>query len=379
VRDLFLLRDDVVFLNHGSFGACPRAVFEEYQRWQLELERQPVEFLARRFRGLMREAREALAGYVGAGADELVFVPNATTAVNIVAHSLPLRAGDEVVVTDHEYGAVDRTWRFICAQRGATLVRAAIPVPVETAAEIVEHVWSAVTPRTRAICLSHITSPTALIFPVRDIVRRAREAGLISIVDGAHAPGQIPLDLRALGADFYASNCNKWLCAPKGSGFLYARRERQSQLRPLVVSWGAESAETVTPSPFINEFEYQGTRDPASFLAVPAAIAFQRAHDWDAVRESTHALAARARASVTAITGLSPLSPNDPAWFVQMVSVPLPVDDPPGIQRRLREEFGIEVVVTRWHDYALLRVSVQAYNTADDITRLVAALEAVLR
>jgi isopenicillin-N epimerase len=379
VRDLFLLRDDVVFLNHGSFGACPRAVFEEYQRWQLELERQPVEFLARRFRGLMREAREALAGYVGAGADELVFVPNATTAVNIVAHSLPLGAGDEVVVTDHEYGAVDRTWRFVCAQRGATLVRAAIPVPVETAAEIVEHVWSAVTPRTRAICLSHITSPTALIFPVRDIVRRAREAGLISIVDGAHAPGQIPLDLRALGADFYASNCNKWLCAPKGSGFLYARRERQSQLRPLVVSWGAESAETVTPSPFINEFEYQGTRDPASFLAVPAAIAFQRAHDWDAVRESTHALAARARASVTAITGLSPLSPSDPAWFVQMVSVPLPVDDPPGIQRRLREEFGIEVVVTRWHDYALLRVSVQAYNTADDITRLVAALEAVLR
>jgi isopenicillin-N epimerase len=255
VRDLFLLRDDVVFLNHGSFGACPRAVFEEYQRWQLELERQPVEFLARRFRGLMREAREALAGYVGAGADELVFVPNATTAVNIVAHSLPLGAGDEVVVTDHEYGAVDRTWRFICAQRGATLVRAAIPVPVETAAEIVEHVWSAVTPRTRAICLSHITSPTALIFPVRDIVRRAREAGLISIVDGAHAPGQIPLDLRALGADFYASNCNKWLCAPKGSGFLYARRERQSQLRPLVVSWGAESAETVSPSPVINELE----------------------------------------------------------------------------------------------------------------------------
>ncbi|HEY6101585.1 MAG TPA: aminotransferase class V-fold PLP-dependent enzyme, partial [bacterium] len=171
MRDLFLLRDDVVFLNHGSFGACPRAVFEEYQRWQLELERQPVEFLARRVRGLMRDAREVLGRYVGADADDLVFVPNATTAVNIVAHSLLLHTGDELVVTDHEYGAVDRTWRFVCAESGATLVRAAIAVPVRTAGEIVESLWSAVTPRTRAICLSHITSPTALILPVGEIVR----------------------------------------------------------------------------------------------------------------------------------------------------------------------------------------------------------------
>lgn len=379
MRDLFLLRDDVVFLNHGSFGACPRAVFEEYQRWQLELERQPVEFLARRVRGLMRDAREVLGRYVGADADDLVFVPNATTAVNIVAHSLPLRTGDEVVVTDHEYGAVDRTWRFVCAESGATLVRAAIAVPVRTAGEIVESVWSAVTPRTRAICLSHLTSPTALILPVGEIVRRARGAGIISIVDGAHAPGQIPLDLRALGADFYAANCNKWLCAPKGSGFLYARRERQAQLRPLVVSWGTESSETVTPSAFINELEYQGTRDPATFLAVPAAIAFQQAHDWHAVCAAAHALAARARESVTALTGLSPLSPDDAAWFAQMVSVPLPVADPPAVQRRLRAEFGIEVVVTRWHEATLLRVSVQAYNTAEDIGRLLTAVEAVLR
>ena len=379
MRDLFLLRDDVVFLNHGAFGACPRAVFEEYQRWQLELERQPVEFLARRVRRLLGDARAVLARYVHSDADDLVFVPNATTAVNIVAHSLPLGAGDEVVVSDHEYGAVDRTWRFVCAQSGAALVRAAIQVPVRSEMEIVEQVWSAVTPRTRAICLSHITSPTALILPVGEIVRRAREAGIISIIDGAHAPGQIPLDLRALGADFYAANCNKWLCAPKGSGFLYARRERQSPLRPLVVSWGVETAEAVSPSAFINELEYQGTRDPAPFLAVPAAIAFQQAHDWDAVRETAHALAAGARESVTAITGLSPLSPDEAAWFGQMVSLPLPVADPPAVQRRLREEFGIEVVVTRWQDHALLRVSVQAYNTAEDIRRLVTALEVILR
>jgi len=337
VRDLFLLRDDVVFLNHGAYGACPRPVFEEYQGWQLELERQPVEFHARRFRGLMRTAREALAGYVGADADDLVFVTNATTAVNVVARSLPLGPGDEV------------------------------------------QVWSAVTDRTRVVCLSHITSPTALILPVETLVRRTREAGIITLVDGAHAPGQIPLDLRALGADYYAANCNKWLCAPKGSGFLYARREMQPRLRPLLVSWGEEWTDGVTPSAFINEFEYQGTRDPAPFLAVPAAIAFQRAHDWDSVRETCHALADRAREAVTAITGLPPLSPDDPVWFAQMISIPLPVEDPRAAQRRLLEEFGIEVVATRWQGHPLLRVSVQAYNTRSDIDRLAGAVGAVLR
>ena len=199
----------------------------------------------------MRTAREALAGYVGADADDLVFVTNATTAVNVVARSLSLGSGDEVKV------------------------------------------WSAVTDRTSVVCLSHITSPTALILPVETLVRRAREAGIITLVDGAHAPGQIPLDLRTLGADYYAANCNKWLYAPKGSGFLYARREMQPRLRPLLVSWGEEWTDGVTPSAFINEFEYQGTRDPAPFLAVPAAIAFQRAHDWDSVRETCHALADR--------------------------------------------------------------------------------------
>ncbi len=378
MRDLFLLRDDVVFLNHGSFGACPKPVFDAYQRWQLELERQPVEFLARRFRGLMRAAREALGEYVGADPEDVVFVANATAGVNMVAWSLPLGRGDEVVITDHEYGAVDRTWRFVCADRGATLVRAAVPAPVTSAADVVDHVWSAVTERTRVLCLSHITSPTALILPVAALVRRARAADVITLVDGAHAPGQIPIDLRALGADFYAANGNKWLCAPKGSGFLYARREMQDRLRPLLVSWGPEWQEGLTPSSFINEFEYQGTRDPAPFLTVPAAIAFQRAHDWDAVRESCHALARRARQSVTAITGRPPLSPDEPEWYGQMVSVLLPVDDARAAQRRLLEEFGIEVVVTRWQERALLRVSVQAYNTRGDIERLVGAVTAIL-
>ncbi len=208
LTELFLLRPDIIFLNHGSFGACPRPVFDEYQRWQRELERQPVEFLGRRFDGLLRAAREPLAQYVNCDPDELVYVPNATTGLNIVARSLALQPGDEILSTDHEYGALERTWTFLAEKTGAVYRRQPIPVPVTTADEFIERFWSGVTPRTRVIFLSHLTSPTALIFPVQELCRRAREVGILSIVDGAHTVGQIPLDLTALGADFYSSNCH---------------------------------------------------------------------------------------------------------------------------------------------------------------------------
>src|SRR5262245_29391546 len=206
LKALFLLDPDVIFLNHGSFGACSRPVFEEYQRWQRELERQPVEFLGRRFDDLMYEARSALGGYLGADADDLVYVTNATVGLNIVARSLDLHPGDEVVSTDHEYGALDRTWRFLCAKRGAKYVRQPVQVPITSADEVIEAVWSGVTDRTRVLFISHITSPTAIIFPIKPLIDRARERGIITIIDGAHTPGQIDLKLRELGADFYSGN-----------------------------------------------------------------------------------------------------------------------------------------------------------------------------
>jgi isopenicillin-N epimerase len=209
LRELFLIKPDIVFLNHGSFGACPRPVFEEYQRRQLELEQQPVEFLGRRFNALMRAAREPLAAYLHTAADTLVYVPNSTTAINVVARSLRLGPGDEILSTDHEYGAMDRTWRFLCEKSGAAYRTSAIPVPLAGADDFVETLWAGVTPRTRVIFLSQITSPTALIFPVEVVCRRAREAGILTIIDGAHAVGQIPLALDELGADFYTSNCHK--------------------------------------------------------------------------------------------------------------------------------------------------------------------------
>ena len=228
LRSEFLLDPDIIFLNHGSFGATPRPVFESYQRWQRVLEREPVDFLGRKATELLRESRTVLADYLGAQVDNLVYVTNATTGINIVAHSLDLNPGDEVLSTDHEYGAMDRTWRFLSRKRGFKYVNYTISIPVTSQDEFVQQFWAQVTPATRVIYLSHITSPTAMILPIEAITQRAREAGILTVIDGAHAPGQIPLSLDAIGADFYVGNLHKWLCAPKGSAFLYARPEVQA-------------------------------------------------------------------------------------------------------------------------------------------------------
>ena len=379
LRRRFLLRKDVVFLNHGSFGACPKPVFETYQRWQRELEAEPVEFLDRRFDALISEARGALGAFLSADPTDLVFVPNATTAMNIVARSLALALGDEVLSTDHEYGAVDRMWRLVCAERGARYVRAAVRTPVRSEEDIVEAVWACRTPKTRVLSLSHVTSPTALPFPVAEFVRRARAEGILTVVDGAHAPGQIPLDLERVGADFYAGNCHKWMLAPKGAGFLHARRERQSLLKPLVVSWGGEGNKGPGPSTFLDDHQWQGTRDISPFLAVSAAIRFMEEHDWGAVRgrcrELLDAFSERAEGEL----GLQPVSSGPKPWSLQMRAFALPRCDGQALQQRLFDRWRIEVPVIPWNGHSLPRVSVQGYNTAHDLDVLTAALTEALR
>ena len=365
----------MVFLNHGSFGACPAPVFAVYQEWQRALEAQPVEFLGRRCAGLLAEARAVLGPYVGADPADIVFVPNATTAVNTVARSLRLAPGDEVLGTDLEYGAVDRTWQYLCARAGATYVRQPIPLPVETPEAVVAALWRAVTPHTRVICISHITSGTALILPIAEICRRAREAGILTIIDGAHVPGHLPLDLTALGADFYAGNCHKWLCAPKGAGFLYARRAQQPLLDPLVVSWGWQEDGSGS---FLDRMEWTGTRDIAAYLSVPAAIAFQAEYDWPRRRVECHALLQDIRARVAALTGLPPICPDSPAWYGQMASMPLPPCDVRALQARLWDEARIEVPFGEHGDQRFMRVSIQAYNTAQDGDALLTALTDLL-
>jgi isopenicillin-N epimerase len=307
LRRYFQLDPSITFLNHGSFGATPRPVFRDYRRWQRELEYQPVEFLGRRYKTLMRTARQALAIYLGTEADNLVYTTNVTESINIVARSLELEPGDEVLATDHEYGALDRTWRFLAKERGFNYITQQISVPLTTAQAFIENIWKGVSSRTRVIFLSHITSPTGFIFPLEKVTQKARLGGILTVVDGAHAPGQIPLRLDKLGADFYGGNLHKWLCAPKGAGFLYARKDVQQLLKPLVVSWGFE-AEKPGPSRFIDHHEWTGTRNIAAFLSVPAAIEFQQKHEWEKVRHTCHELACKAAKEIYELSGMSPLS-----------------------------------------------------------------------
>lgn len=374
LRNEFMLDPDVIFLNHGSFGACPRPVFETYQYWQREMERQPVEFYQRRYDDLLNDARGCLGGYLGTSADNLIFLPNATLAINMVARSIPLEAGDEVLTTDHEYGAMDKTWEFVCEKSGAKLIHHHIPLPIPTADKIVEEFWSKVTPRSKVIFISHYTSPTALIMPIEPIIQLAREAGIITVIDGAHIPGQIDVNLGELGADYYTGNLHKWLCAPKVAGFLYARPELHSTTDPLIISWGY-----VRESTFTGHNRWLGTSDISPYLAVPAAIDFQRTHDWKTVRKSCHDLASQTRQKVSDLFNLTPIQPDSTEWFRQMVAMPIPECDPLAVKSRLVEEFNIEVPLTIWNDQNFLRVSYQGYNSASDMEALLAALQGVFQ
>jgi isopenicillin-N epimerase len=369
----------VAFLNHGSFGATPRPVFERYQAWQRELERQPVEFLGRRFNALLAEARAALGAFLNTPADSLVFVTNATFGMNIVARSIALEPGDEVVSTDHEYGAVDRMWRVVCDEARALYKPVAIPLPVTTHAELVERIWSEVTPRTRILSLSHITSRSALRLPVEELCRRAREAGIVSVVDGAHAPGQIPVDLAAAGADFYTANAHKWMCAPKGAAFLQARPGMEGQLKPLVVSWDVGDI-SPTGSRFLDVLQWTGTRDIAAYLSVPAAIDFQREHNWPAVRERCRKLLVGAREAVARITNMPQICPDSPDWFMQMAVLEMPPGtDGANLQRELYDRFKVELPINTWNGRVLTRIAVQGYNTQSDLDRLVNGLKELIR
>jgi isopenicillin-N epimerase len=365
LRREFLLDPGVAFLNHGSFGACPRPVFERYQAWQRELEREPVDFLARRLSGPLDAARTALAAYVGCPAQDLAFVQNATTGVNLAARSLDLRPDDEVLATELEYGACALAWESICSRTGARYVRVPAPLPLRDPGELVDALFAATTERTRAVFVSHVTSPTGLVLPLEEIVARARTLGLLTIVDGAHAPAHVPLDLAALGADFYTGNCHKWMCGPKGAGFLHVRPEHQDRVDGAIVSWGYKDGAS-----FSERIEKQGTRDPAAWLTVPDAIAFQAERSWDVVRDRCRSLAREARRELCELLGTEPLAPE--AMVAQLATVRLP-QPAPGLSGRLFERHRVEILAGGPGD-DLLRLSVAAYTTREEIDRLLAAL-----
>ncbi|HNO95566.1 MAG TPA: aminotransferase class V-fold PLP-dependent enzyme, partial [Anaerolineales bacterium] len=277
----------------------------------------------------------------------------------------------------HEYGAMDRTWRFLSKERGFTYINQVVDISSPDA--FVDSFWRGVTSNTKVIFLSHITSPTATIFPIETLIQRARAQGILTVIDGAHAPGQIPLHLDALDADFYGGNLHKWLCAPKGAGFLYARPEVQHLLKPLVVSWGYE-AEVPGDSQFIDYNEWWGTRDVSAFLAVPKAIQFQQDQNWAEVRAACHRLAVETWQRIHDLTGETPLHSDPEPWFAQMAVATLPADsDLVALKSRLYDEHRIEIPLIAWNEKKLIRLSVQGYNSRRDMDKLLSALNTLLR
>jgi len=377
IKEHFFLAPEVTFLNHGSFGATPRPVLDNYQDWQRRLEYQPVLYLIRELQEHFRTARTALASYLKTDPDNLVFVPNATFGVNVIARSLDFQPGDELLTSNHEYGACDSIWDFLSQKKGLKVIHREIPLPLPSKEDMIEIIWEGVTDRTRLIFLSQITSPTAIRLPVKEICQRAREAGILILVDGAHAPGQLDLDLNLLGADFYTGNCHKWLMAPKGSGFIHIRPEHQDFVEPLIVSWGwGENCPFENDSRLQAILEWWGTKDPAAYFSTPSAIAFQQEYHWDKVRVECHKLLAGTLKRIEVLTGLPSIYGQNYNDFIQIGAMEWPREwNPENLQSWLYDTHKIEIPVIHWEDRWLIRPSVQGYNSQEDLDLLVKALE----
>jgi isopenicillin-N epimerase len=403
MRRHWLLDPAVAFLNHGSFGACPRAVLEAQTEWRRKLETSPVQFLALQLPGLLEQVREQIAPFVGANPADLAFVRNATEGVNTVLRSLSLQPGDELLTTNHTYAACANALRFVAERTGATVRVVEVPFPLASAGEVVECIVRGVTPRTRLALIDHVTSVTGLVFPITNIVRVLRERGIETLVDGAHAPGMVDLDVEAIGAAYYAGNFHKWLCAPKGAGMLWVRRDLQTRISPLTVSHGLAAP---IEERFLKSFDWTGTADPTPWLCISDALrvmADLMPGGWPTIRKRNHELALQARDVLCRALAIPAPAPD--SMLGSLVSVPLPAcrprDEPPGSSRVPSEregtssqrpepptdglyaalvERGFETLVLPWPHWPerVLRVSVQLYNRIDEYERLASVLPALL-
>jgi isopenicillin-N epimerase len=404
---LWALDPTITFLNHGSFGACPRDVLEAQRGWRDRMEWQPIQFLSRDLPGLLAEARTTLGDFVGADPDDLAFVTNATGAVNAVIRSLSFVPGDELLTTDHEYNATINVLRHVAERDGASVVVARIPFPTPGPDAVVEAILAATTRRTRFALVSHVTSPTALVFPVERIVAALAERGVETLVDGAHAPGLVPLDLRRLGAAWYTGNLHKWVCAPKGAAFLHARRDRQPGIRPNTISHGANAVLNARGAPGVSsryraEFDWQGTLDPTPWLAADDALRYVgglRDGGWPAIMHRNRELTLEARAVMATALGADDATLSPSSMLGSMVALPLPAAGPLAmagtgsspldtdpLQQVLLDRFRIEVPIGVWPVPAaespdpprrLIRVSSALHNGADDAQRLADALQTI--
>ena len=366
MKSQFLLNPEITFLNHGSFGACPRPIFENYQHWQLELEKEPVQFIKKKSVGYLKESKEALAKFIGCSTEDFFFLPNPTIAINTVMRSLVLNVGDEILTTDHEYGAMDKTWNFYCKKTGAKYIRQNISLPIISKEQILEEFWNGYTPKTKVIFINQISSCTALIFPVKEICEKAAALGLITIIDGAHVPGHIDLNIDELDPDFYTGTLHKWILTPKGCSFLYVKKQFQKTIDPLVISWGYES-ETPSGNQFLDYHEYQGTRDISAFLTVPAAMKFLKDNNWKVKSATCRKLILDNYQSFCDLLNTKPICPITEEFLGQMCSIPIQSKNPMELKELLYNKYKIEIPVMEINEMIFLRISINAYNSQEDL------------
>jgi isopenicillin-N epimerase len=377
MKDLFLLNPEINYLNHGSFGACPKDVFNVYQDFQRKLEADSVQFMTKTGLQYLATSKQALADYINCPKEDLVFVMNPSWAMNVVIKSLELKAGDEILSTDQEYGAVDRAFNFICKNTGAKYIRQKISLPLLSKEQFIEEFWKGLTPRTKVVCLSQITSATALIFPVKEICEKAKELGLMTIVDGAHVPGHIPLDLSEIKADVYTGACHKWMLAPKGCSFFYATKEVQNKFDPLIISWGYE-AQYPSESQFQDYHQYQGTRDSSAFLTIPACLDFMKKNNWLAKTQVAKDLLKHYYPIVAAELNSAPICKVSDEFLGQICSIPIKTKDPHLLKETLFNDYKIEIpVMNNVGPIVYTRISFQPYNGEAEIEDLLNAIRSI--
>lgn len=376
IKSLFLLNKNITFLNFGSFGACPKPVMDEYIRWIYKLEDEPVQFMIDTGPRQIAESRNALGNYIGCEGNDLVYTMNPSYAINIIAKSLKLKVGDEVLTTNLEYGAMDVTWNYYCKKNGAIYIRQPVPLPIKSKEEWLDEFWKGYTKKTKVVFISHITSSTGLILPVADVCRRAKELGLIAIVDGAHVPGHIPLNLTTLKADIYTGACHKWMMTPKGCSFLYVKRELQDLFDPLVISWGYNSANP-SSSRFQDYHQMQGTRDFSAFLTVPASIQFMKKHLWPEVGAQCRLLVKEYGPQLSNLLQTVPLAPLTDEYYGQLYSAQIHTKEPEKVQALLYDKHQIEIPVMRHDEKCFIRFSVQGFNSKEDIEKLLEAIQEI--
>lgn len=369
IKDQFLLDPEIRYLNHGSFGACPKPILENYQFWQNALEREPVQFITKTAPEALSVSKQALAKYIGCDTEDFFFIPNPTMAVNQVVKSLNFQRGDEVLSTNLEYGAIDKTFEFYSKKNGFTYRKQNISLPLVSKEKFIEEFWKGYNEKTKAISIGQCTSATALIFPVKEICEKAKELGLITIVDGAHIPGHIPLNLHEIKADFYTGTLHKWLLGPKGSTFLYVNKNFQNRLEPLIISWGYEAAKP-TKSKFLEENEMQGTRDISAFLTAPAIMNFFEENEMEQRQAECRKVVLEQYPQFCELLRTEPLSPVTEEFLGQMCSIPIKTENPVALKETLYNDYKIEIPVMFARDQTYLRISYQVYNRIDDLEYL---------